>query len=76
MSRGYQAALAQFTQVIRNKILWLINEPSQLMNDTVASGQFVQKPPPQGVSGELQELRRGDVRELLLSIHQCKIHQS
>jgi len=63
--RGYEAAIAKFAQVVRDQVLTLSDQGGQLVNRAVAPRQLGQEVPAQGMAGQLQELRRGDVVELL-----------
>ena len=57
--RGYQAAIPQLAQVVRDQVLRLADQAGQLVHHAVAPGQLGQEAPTQGMPGQLQELRRG-----------------
>src|SRR4051794_29692313 len=57
-ARGYEAAVAQPTQVIRDEVLAPASELAELSHAAVTACQIAQQLPPQRVAGQLEKARR------------------
>src|SRR4029453_959392 len=72
--RRYEASLPQLAQVVRDQVLGLTDQAGQLVHHAVAPGELTQEAPTQGMPGQLQELRRGDIRMDRLLTHTQAIY--
>jgi hypothetical protein len=55
--RGDESSIAQPTEVVRDEVLWLVDEGCQLVHGAIAASQLIQESPPHRVCDELHEAR-------------------